>query len=186
MAEPKKQSCPSCGVPLDVGVLTCPECGINIRTGEAYQTRVERAKAKRFHPERYHQGIYMGAAVLFVLVMLAGGILQRRTERGIRQNREFFEGSFKTLENQQVHFFRALWEIDSLASAERVDDASALADELVSIAEGKIREMDREVEQRQYRDDDVTWGEEQELKARKRNLRNVISKAERKRERLSD
>ena len=186
MAETEKQPCPSCGAPLAVGVLTCPQCGINIRTGEAYQTRVERARPKRFHPERYHQGIYVGAAVLFALVMIAGSILQRRAERIIKGDRELFQGSFETLEKQQVHFFRALWEIDSLASAERVDDASALADELVSIAEGKIREMDREVEQRQYRDDDVTWGEEQELKARKRNLRNVISKAERKRERLSD
>ncbi len=185
MAETGKMPCPSCGAPLDVGVLTCTQCGINIRTGEAYQTRVERAKQTRTHPERYHQGIYMGAAVLFVLVMLGGGMVQRRAERVIREKRELFQGSFKTLEKQQVHFFHALWEIDSLASAERIDDARALADEVVSVAEGKFGEMDRDLERRQYRDDNVTWAEEQEFKARKRNLRNVISKAKLKRSRLS-
>ena len=70
-------------------------------------------------------------------------------------------------------------------ASERIDDARALADEVVSVAEGKFGEMDRDLERRQYRDDNVTWAEEQEFKARKRNLRNVISKAKLKRSRLS-
>jgi hypothetical protein len=184
MSETETKPCPSCGVPVAVKVEVCPSCGVNIRTGETYESRVQRAKGKELHPEHFSQGMYAGMALVFMIVMVAGFLYQRPTERVLRANYENFVTTFQTV-GRPMHYLQALMEIDALAAAGEKEKAQALADEAIKSAGEQINQIDQKVIETLKRSDKgLSWSERSEYSARKRILRGIIGKAEFKRSQI--
>jgi len=170
--------CFNCGAPVPVGALVCPKCGVNIKTGESYESRVDRAKAKELHPERYRQGIYAGVTALFFIILLSGFMFQRRNERILTEQSDRLQFTLKAMGSAPVHCFRALDEIQRLASTGDAKGARELGNELIQAAEGEIAKVDRELAQKGRRGDKITWTEKWRFSGLKSNLKSVISKAE--------
>ena len=130
----EERECPSCGQMVDAGSLVCPHCGINVRTGEVYELKVERAKGKEALPEHFGLGMALGLVLAFGLVLLSGFLYQRRTERVIKQQPEQFAG-----------FIIRLEQMDGLAVAGDLAEARELGEELISELTDRVNEFQIEV-----------------------------------------
>lgn len=120
-AENEEMNCPSCGATISASSLTCGSCGINVRTGEVYEVKVERAKGREPLPERFGAGIGTGLALAFGLVLLSGFLYQRRMEMVIKERLEDFRHDVVRMEL-----------VDSLAAAGEITEARALGQELMA------------------------------------------------------
>ena len=49
--------CPSCGKEVELGEIECKYCGVNLKSGEAYESKVKKGKSKDKHPEHFGAGI---------------------------------------------------------------------------------------------------------------------------------
>lgn len=75
MAKAKLQ-CPSCGSKVELGDVECKVCGVNLKSGEAYETRMKQARGKAIHPEHFGGRIAVGVVLAFGLFVFAGLMYQ--------------------------------------------------------------------------------------------------------------
>ncbi len=77
--------CPNCGAGVSLGSIACPNCGVNLKSGETYETQVQRARGKGRHQELYTGGLYVGIVIAFSLIIFAGYMYQRTMEGVIQE-----------------------------------------------------------------------------------------------------
>ena len=118
-AEKETMECPNCGATISASALTCGNCGINVRTGEVYEAKVERAKGREALPERFGAGMGASIALAFGLVLLSGFLYQRRTEKAIKERPADF-----------IKYVVRMEQVNDLAAAGEIADARALGQEL--------------------------------------------------------
>jgi hypothetical protein len=82
--------CPSCGGQVALGDIECVHCGVNLKSGEAFESRVKQAKGRGFHPEHFAGGLYIGVVTAFVLVMFAGWMYQKAVHKTMQQRPALF------------------------------------------------------------------------------------------------
>jgi len=102
-----------------VCTTVCPHCGLNIRSGESYDAKVRRVKARDIRVERLGAPLLLGLAFMLGLIMLGGYLYQKRAETVIRE--------------KQAEFGNYIWRletIDSLAAAGRIEEAREAAEKL--------------------------------------------------------
>ncbi|MHC4479447.1 MAG: zinc ribbon domain-containing protein [Planctomycetota bacterium] len=114
-----EMQCPNCGGVVELGDIECVHCGVNLKSGETYETRIKQARGKGLHPEHFIGGIYTAVALGFGLVMFAGFMYQRSTEKVIRQKPGLFD--YPVLKMQEIDDLVAFARHD----AARGDDAEA-------------------------------------------------------------
>ena len=112
--------CPNCGAKAAIDVILCPTCGTNIRTGETFDAKVKRARPRLLHPERFMKGVYLGVAVVFALVVLAGFVYQCQIEGALKLKPDEFRGYVSRLEM-----------IDALAKRGEKQEARDVAEKLI-------------------------------------------------------
>jgi len=107
MAEEARLQCPSCGKEVGLGEIECPHFGVNLKSGEAYETRVKQAKGKQEHPE--HFGGRVGAAVVVALglIFFAGFMYERASRKVLADVPEFFRPPVETLQKVDDMLARA-------------------------------------------------------------------------------
>lgn len=189
----QSRPCPSCGAMVPLKSITCPACGVNTKTGETYQTRVERARSKELHPEHFHRGVYTGVAVGFAVLVIGGFLYQASIDAVLRQNPEsFMTHTFESLGGESMHLFQALVEAESLVAASRLQRDSGLAQEAEDVtaeieaaAQARIDSINDKIKRRIRRDDQPSWREGRELDTHKSILKNVIKKSRATRSRLA-
>jgi len=89
MAEPILK-CPSCGASVHLGDIVCPECGVNLKSGESYEARVQKARGKEKHHEAIAGGLYATVVLAFCLLIISGYFFQRRFEGFVRTRPDIF------------------------------------------------------------------------------------------------
>lgn len=156
--------CPSCGRTVQLGDIECPHCGVNLKSGESFAARVKRARGKAKHPEGLTGGIYVGVAIVFLLLSLAGYFYQSRMESVIEEKPELF-----------VHYIEDLQLIEDWEAAGKYADARKKAQEL---SEQLLNEAAR-IKPKQAYDPDAKK-EKWDKRGAKRLLNNLRAKVERK------
>ena len=68
--------CPGCQSTVDIGDVECKVCGLNLKSGEALETRVRKAKGKAIHPEHFGGRLYLGVVLAFGLAVFGGYMFQ--------------------------------------------------------------------------------------------------------------
>jgi len=166
--------CPSCGRVVHLGDIECPHCGVNLKSGETFETRVKRARGKAKHPEGLTGSIYIGVAIVFLLVSLAGYFYQSRMEDVIEEKPELFV--------ERIERIQHIEDLDAAGQyAEAREEAAALAEELKQEAE-KIKP-----EQAYAPDNSGPFSRKRrqwDKRGAKRLLNNLRAKVERKLEQL--
>lgn len=132
--------CPSCEKDVTLGDIECPHCGMNLKSGEAFETRVKKAKGKEKHPEHFGRGIYFGVVVAFSLVIFAGFMYQGLVEETIQQKRELFE--YAVLKLQEIDDLvvagKHEWAQGNPAAAQgKYDEAREATQELITWIDGE-------------------------------------------------
>ncbi len=83
--------CPSCGATTTLGDVICPSCGVNLKSGEAFDTRVQKAKGKATHPEHFSGRIYGSVVVAFVLCAFGMYMYHRAVIGSMREVPDYYK-----------------------------------------------------------------------------------------------
>ena len=160
-------SCPNCSGRVTVGDIECPTCGTNLKTGEAYETRVKRAKQKRVHRGALAHGLVFVPTVGFALVLFAGFMFQKSAEQSIRRNAD-----------EYAVYVQKLEQVDALAASGEKDRARDMCKALIEELQQTISTIKVEIA---YSEDHKKEAQEApHKKARRAFLLNLQRKAEHK------
>jgi len=166
-------TCPNCGVSVKQSDITCPQCGTNMRTGESYETHMKRARSDELHPEHFAGRLGFVVTILFVLIIMAGFLYQRRVEKVLRDQDMVF-----------ADFLRRSDAIDTLIASGKTAEARALGRELI----GDLKRADESIiiedAPTTAQRDDRNLRNKSERKAEKAQLKNLIAKVEYRLEKL--
>jgi hypothetical protein len=126
--------CPSCGEDVGLGDIVCASCGINLKSGEAYETRVKQAKGKAVHPEHFASPVYVVGLVAAAVFLFAGLKWQQTCEEAMTQQPEWF--SYAVLQMRNVDDLVAQGNLalqggDSEAARKAFEEARGTAEGLV-------------------------------------------------------
>ncbi len=83
--------CPSCGKDVELGDIECKHCGVNLKSGEAFESRVKKAKGKDKHPEHFGGGLLLGVTLGFAAFVFSGYMYQGAVEKTFAQKPDLFK-----------------------------------------------------------------------------------------------
>lgn len=128
-------NCPSCGTAVGLGDIECPTCGMNLKSGEAYETRVKHAKGKDVHPEHFTGPIYIGVIVAAALILFAGLKWQENCEKSMGEQQELFDYAvvqMQAVDDLVARGELALEEGDAESARQSFEEARATAQALAT------------------------------------------------------
>jgi hypothetical protein len=85
----KALKCPACNATVQIGDITCHNCGVNLKSGESYESQIKRARGKQRHREHFVGSVMLGTVLAFALIIFAGFMHQRGTEKLMARNPEY-------------------------------------------------------------------------------------------------
>ena len=163
MAEEETRQCSTCGTQVPVTEKECPYCGLNLETGEAYETRVRKAKQDRDHKVAPLSTVLMLPVIAFALTVFAGYMYQRQAESSLDSNKSLVQ-----------EYVAQLKKVDTLARFGKVSEARELCQQIIDDVENEASDVESD-------------GDEEDGGATKRSLLlSIQSKAEHKLQKLSE
>jgi len=166
-------TCPSCGEAVDIGAAECPHCGVNIRSGESYETRVERARTREGPASHIGRNLGFAVTVGFALLILAGFLYQQRAIKVMREGAE-----------QYTDYIARLQQVDDLIARGEADQAQQVGEQLIE----QMRQHEESIQVEVGRTTDQVKSQDRPKsirRAEKALLRNLIEKTEYKLSQLS-
>ena len=151
---------------MDVGAAECPHCGVNIRSGESYETRVERARTREGPASHVGRNLGFAVTVGFALLILAGFLYQQRAIKVMREGAEQYTG-----------YIAGLQQVEDLIARGEGEQAQQVGQELIE----QMRRHEESIEVEVGRTTDQVHSQERPKsirRAEKALLRNLIEKTQ--------
>ena len=121
------QVCPTCKATIPPGEEECPECGMNVRTGESFEMRKQKAREQVLHPEHYQTHFLLGFLLVFAIVTFIGFMYQRRYDDILEKNATLF-----------ADYAAGIEEIDVMLGEDKKAEAVRLGLDLIEEIEKEI------------------------------------------------
>ncbi len=176
--------CPSCGKEVELGEIECKYCGVNLKSGEAYESKVKKGKSKDKHPEHFGAGILLGVAVAFALVTFSGYMYQKLVRETFVQKPDLFKYPVLRMRElgDMVRAGDVLLSQGELKRAKaKYEEARDATQELVKWLQTEADRIKPEEPYKKQQESRYAWRQAQNYNKRvaKRQLANLKLKAER-------